>query len=65
MSTVERRVRGDLLGFDEELRRRHGIVHLAGVDEVGRGPLAGPVIAAAVILPAGVDVVEADDSKEL
>jgi ribonuclease HII len=60
-----RRQRRDLLGFDEELRRRHGIVLLAGVDEVGRGPLAGPVIAAAVILPAGVDVPEADDSKEL
>jgi ribonuclease HII len=65
MVKAVRRARRDLLGFDEELRRRHGIVHLAGIDEVGRGPLAGPVIAAAVILPAGVDVPEADDSKEL
>ena len=31
-----------------------GVELIAGVDEVGRGPLAGPVIAAAVILPVGV-----------
>jgi ribonuclease HII len=36
---------------------------LAGVDEVGRGPLAGPVVAAAVILPAGVSYPTLDDSK--
>ncbi len=35
----------------EAVFRRQGIVLLAGVDEVGRGPLAGPVVAAAVILP--------------
>lgn len=38
---------------------------VAGVDEVGRGPLAGPVVAAAVILPAGFDLVEVNDSKQL
>jgi ribonuclease HII len=41
-------------------------VHLvAGVDEVGRGPLAGPVVAAAVILPPNFYVDGADDSKKL
>jgi ribonuclease HII len=38
---------------------------VAGVDEVGRGPLAGPVVAAAVILPAGFDPAGIDDSKKL
>ena len=38
---------------------------VAGVDEAGRGPLAGPVVAAAVILPQGVLVEGADDSKRL
>jgi len=38
---------------------------VAGVDEAGRGPLAGPVVAAAVILPRGVSVEGADDSKVL
>jgi ribonuclease HII len=38
---------------------------LAGVDEAGRGPLAGPVVAAAVVLPEGTCVDGADDSKRL
>lgn len=38
---------------------------VAGVDEVGRGPLAGPVVAAAVVLPPGVAVDGARDSKQL
>lgn len=38
---------------------------IAGVDEVGRGPLAGPVVAAAVIFPAGLRLVGLDDSKKL
>ncbi|MEW5929604.1 MAG: ribonuclease HII [Gemmatimonadota bacterium] len=42
-----------------------GVSVLAGVDEVGRGPLAGPVVAAAVILPEGRCVDGADDSKRL
>ncbi len=40
-------------------------VRVAGVDEAGRGPLAGPVVAAAVILPPGVSVAGVDDSKKL
>ena len=38
---------------------------VAGVDEAGRGPLAGPVLAAAVVLPDGVCIDGADDSKQL
>jgi len=42
-----------------------GISHVAGVDEAGRGPLAGPVVAAAVIMPPGSLIREVDDSKLL
>ena len=42
-----------------------GYQHIAGVDEVGRGPLAGPVCAAAVILPQGLIIDGIDDSKKL
>jgi ribonuclease HII len=52
----------DLL--ERELRRR-GYRHIAGVDEAGRGSLAGPVVAAAVILPEGVVLPGLDDSKRL
>ena len=37
----------------------------AGVDEVGRGPLAGPVVASAVILPQDHDIIGLNDSKKL
>lgn len=40
-------------------------LYIAGVDEVGRGPLAGPVVAAAVILPRDFDLLGIDDSKKL
>jgi ribonuclease HII len=42
-----------------------GLQRIAGVDEVGRGPLAGPVLAAAVILPPDVAIRGVDDSKRL
>jgi ribonuclease HII len=42
-----------------------GCTHVAGIDEAGRGALAGPVLAAAVILPAGVIIQGVDDSKRL
>ena len=38
---------------------------ICGVDEVGRGPLAGPVVAAAVIIPRGISIDGLDDSKKL
>jgi len=42
-----------------------GYSRIAGIDEVGRGPLAGPVVAAAVILPENADLPGIDDSKKL
>ena len=42
-----------------------GFVRIAGVDEAGVGPLAGPVVAAAVILPVGHRIARVDDSKKL
>ena len=42
-----------------------GYVNTAGVDEAGRGPLAGPVVAAAVIFPAKINIVGLDDSKKI
>ena len=50
--------------YENQLRYT-GVEHIAGVDEVGRGPLAGPVIAAAVILPADCWLFGIDDSKKL
>lgn len=51
--------------YREERRRARGGQAIAGVDEVGRGPLAGPVVAAAVILGAGPPIRGLDDSKRL
>ncbi len=53
-----------LLHFERELWER-GVRRIAGVDEAGRGPLAGPVLAAAVILPQTVFLPGLDDSKKL
>lgn len=49
----------------ERMAYQEGATLIAGVDEVGRGPLAGPVVAAAVILPKGVADLGFDDSKKL
>ena len=49
----------------ERSLRDRGVRHAAGVDEAGRGALAGPVIAAAVILPDGAMITGLDDSKRL
>jgi ribonuclease HII len=54
----------DLLAF-EKLAARQGFRAIAGVDEAGRGALAGPVVAAAVILPPEGDFSGIDDSKKL
>jgi ribonuclease HII len=49
----------------EAQARAEGYACLAGIDEAGRGPLAGPVVAAAVILPATVMLLGLQDSKRL
>jgi ribonuclease HII len=54
-----------LARFDARVAARRGACRLAGVDEVGRGCLAGPVVVAAVILPAGLRLPGVDDSKRL
>ena len=52
------------LRYEEEYWRR-GLRNVAGVDEAGRGPLAGPVVAAAVIFPQGFFLPDVNDSKQL
>ena len=54
------------LQFENALKEK-GFQDIAGVDEVGRGPLAGPVVCAAVIMPLGDEdlVVGVDDSKKI
>lgn len=49
--------------YDEEIRRNFSVI--AGIDEAGRGPLAGPVVAAAVILPSNFVIDGLDDSKKI
>jgi ribonuclease HII len=49
----------------EEMLRASGFCTIAGVDEAGRGPLAGPVVAAAVILPRDFSHSRLNDSKKL
>ena len=53
-----------MLAYEKELYAQ-GIDLIAGVDEVGRGPLAGPVVAAAVILPKGCKISGLNDSKKI
>lgn len=54
----------DLLKYEKELYKE-GITLIAGTDEVGRGPLVGPVVAAAVILPVNYNLPGLNDSKKL
>jgi len=55
----------DLYNFDQETRHKSAVIYLAGVDEAGRGPLAGPVVAAAVIFNADTFIEGVNDSKKI
>ena len=55
----------DLWAIQRELKAQRGELVICGVDEAGRGPLAGPVCAAAVILPDGYEIPGLNDSKQL
>ncbi len=59
----ERRL--DSLGRVEDELREQGCACIAGIDEVGRGALAGPLTAGAVVLPKGARIIGLDDSKRL
>ena len=52
-----------LFSHDEKIRTQYPVI--AGIDEAGRGPLAGPVVAAAVILPPGLIIEGVRDSKQI
>ncbi|HFI0480857.1 TPA: ribonuclease HII [Streptococcus suis] len=53
-----------MLSYEKALYE-NGVELIAGIDEVGRGPLAGPVVAAAVILPKGCKIRYLNDSKKI
>lgn len=53
-----------MLSYEKELYKQ-GLTLIAGIDEVGRGPLAGPVVAAAVILPKNCKIKGLNDSKKI
>jgi ribonuclease HII len=61
----EERLRLAAMRHFELLLWKSGVHDIAGVDEVGMGPLAGPVVAAAVMFPPETDIARVDDSKKL
>lgn len=62
---VHERARLQKLWRFENEAYAQGYRAIVGTDEVGRGPLAGPVVAAAVVLPRGVEILGINDSKKL
>ena len=64
LSPQERKRLGSMMVWECNARKQ-GFRSIAGVDEAGRGPLAGPVVAAACILPEGTLIEGIDDSKKL
>lgn len=61
----DERVRLDAMRHFERVLWKSGVEHIAGVDEAGVAPLAGPVVAAAVMFPPGTEIAGIDDSKQL
>jgi len=57
--------RYEIMSVYERAAREDGFMHIAGIDEAGRGPLAGPVVAAACILDPAVPILGVNDSKKL
>lgn len=64
-SEADLRQKWQTMNHYENALRAQGVQLIAGIDEAGRGPLAGPVAAAAVILPADCEILGLDDSKKL
>lgn len=61
---AEKRRFEKIMVYEKEAQKQ-GFQYVAGIDEVGRGPLAGPVVAAAVILPENIFISGINDSKKL
>lgn len=61
----ERERFANMLQYEKEYLALPGITHIVGVDEAGRGPLAGPLVIAGVILPEDVFIAGLNDSKKL
>lgn len=61
----EERLRLDAMLNFERVLWKSGVRHVAGVDEAGTGPMAGPVVAAAVVFAPGTEIPGVDDSKRL
>ena len=65
LTQEEEKLRQEKMWEIEKSLKEKGYTYIAGVDEAGRGPLAGPVYAAAVILPEGAELTGINDSKKL
>jgi ribonuclease HII len=64
VQTNQKEIKISLFEFDKDFYNK-GLSFVSGVDEAGRGPLAGPVVAAAVILPKDIFIDGVNDSKKL
>lgn len=64
LEEAERKLFAEMSNYEDALRKQ-GVTYIAGIDEVGRGPLAGPVVAAAVVLPEDFYMLGLNDSKKL
>ena len=75
VQAVLKQVKKRIIAYEKEVARSEALkkyekeyasyAHICGIDEVGRGPLAGPVVAGAVILPKDCDILYINDSKKL